>query len=296
MTEQDINVHLDRCLKNKRCDDAAIIDTVDEAVEIGNSASKRRRVSSPAANTTQSTNNNASRGNNIFAHMMQRSAQLSKGDKCEVIRHRFHLHNKADGGFTTTWSSSEEDDVNSNDGNNNTAAKGEECVTLHDAKSPLSTIAWTATTTITTKKMKVVNTVDYNDPCDQQTLIEDGDNKLLELTISSSLPPREGDKKQHRLVQRHSRLSVSQLKSCLQKSIRRRAPLPAVRVAMELADRAWGELVRRLPIIVLEDSTLHPDFGLIVWLMVADSKVRFLFRFERSALFLKLYLFQCCRA
>jgi hypothetical protein len=40
-------------------------------------------------------------------------------------------------------------------------------------------------------------------------------------------------------------LKVSHLKSCLQKSIRRRAPLPAIRVAMELADRSWGDLVRR---------------------------------------------------
>lgn len=55
--------------------------------------------------------------------------------------------------------------------------------------------------------------------------------------------------------------------------MRRRAPLPAVRVAMELADRSWGDLIRRLPVIVLEDSTLHPDFGLLVWLMVAESKV-----------------------
>jgi hypothetical protein len=103
---------------------------------------------------------------------------------------------------------------------------------------------------------------------------------------------------------------VSQLKSCLQKSIRRRAPLPAIRVAMELVDRSWCDLIRRLvvraisllpiedtrnsahaqngltmhsdirlPIIVLEDSTLHPDFGLLVWLMVAESKVSCLLDF-----------------
>lgn len=64
------------------------------------------------------------------------------------------------------------------------------------------------------------------------------------------------------------------LKSILQKSIRRRRPLPAVRVAMELVDKALGELLRRLPIIILEDSMLHPDLPLLVWLMVAESKVR----------------------
>ena len=42
---------------------------------------------------------------------------------------------------------------------------------------------------------------------------------------------------------------------------------------MELMDKATGELLRRLPIIILEDSTLHPDLPLVVWLMVAESKV-----------------------
>lgn len=67
---------------------------------------------------------------------------------------------------------------------------------------------------------------------------------------------------------------MAQLKSILQKSIRRRAPLPSVRVAMELADKSFGDLIRRLPIIMLEDSFLHEDIGLLVWLMAAESKVR----------------------
>jgi len=58
----------------------------------------------------------------------------------------------------------------------------------------------------------------------------------------------------------------------LQKSIRRRRPLPAVRVAMELADKSWSDLIRRVPIIILEDAIIHNDFPLLVWLMVADSK------------------------
>ena len=63
----------------------------------------------------------------------------------------------------------------------------------------------------------------------------------------------------------------------LQKSIRRRRPLPSVRIAMELWDKAPGELLRRLSIISLEDSTLHPDLPLLTWLMVAQSKVRVCF-------------------
>ena len=74
-----------------------------------------------------------------------------------------------------------------------------------------------------------------------------------------------------RWVQRHSRLSVPVLKSMLQKSIRRRRPLPSVRIAMELADKALGELLRRLPIIILEDSTLHHQLPFLVWLMMAQS-------------------------
>ena len=80
------------------------------------------------------------------------------------------------------------------------------------------------------------------------------------------------DRQQRRYCRHHSRLSVPVLKSILQKSIRRRKPLPAVRVALELADKSLGDFLRRLPIIVLEDSTLHPDLGMLVWLMMAQSK------------------------
>lgn len=74
-------------------------------------------------------------------------------------------------------------------------------------------------------------------------------------------------------------LQVPVLKSILQKSVRRRRPLPAVRVAMELMDKAAGELLRRLPIIILEDSTLHRDIPLLVWAMVAESKVTTFMRY-----------------
>lgn len=94
------------------------------------------------------------------------------------------------------------------------------------------------------------------------------------ITLSSALPSHHeaSETVPPRWVQRHSRLSVPVLKSILQKSIRRRRPLPSVKVAMELADKSLGELLRRLPIIILEDSTLHPDFDLLVWLMMAHSK------------------------
>ena len=93
--------------------------------------------------------------------------------------------------------------------------------------------------------------------------------RLIELIVSSSIDTAT---KKPRLVRRHTRLSVPVLKSILQKSIRRRKPLPSVRVAMELADKSMDDLLRRLPIIMLEDSTLHPCLPFLTWLMVAHSK------------------------
>jgi hypothetical protein len=95
--------------------------------------------------------------------------------------------------------------------------------------------------------------------------------QVVEITVSSSIPSSTSTLPK-RLVRRHTRLSVPVLKSILQKCIRRRRPLPAVRIAMELADKSLGDLLRRLPIIIFEDSTLHPDLPLLCWLMVAHSK------------------------
>ena len=75
-----------------------------------------------------------------------------------------------------------------------------------------------------------------------------------------------------RAVQHHSRFSVGVLQSLLQKSVRRRKPLPSVHLAMELSDKSLGHLLRRLPIIALEDSTWHPQMDLVVWLLMAHSK------------------------
>ena len=106
----------------------------------------------------------------------------------------------------------------------------------------------------------------------KQTQIDSTERAELKLIVSSSIQSFNGELMSKRLVANHSKLSVPVLKSILQKLIRRRRPLPAVRVAMELIDKSWTDFIRRMPIIVLEDSTLHPDFPLLVWLMVASSK------------------------
>jgi len=98
---------------------------------------------------------------------------------------------------------------------------------------------------------------------------DESKDRDIELHVSSAIEP---ETKYRQLVAQKSRLSVPVLKSILQKGIRRRRPLPSVRVAMELADKSFGDLIRRLPIICLEDSFLHHEFPFLIWLMVAHSK------------------------
>ena len=67
-------------------------------------------------------------------------------------------------------------------------------------------------------------------------------------------------------------LSVSMLKSILQKNVRRRRAVAAVRVAVELARLDWTQFIRRVAVIMIEDGMLHPAFPLIVYLLIVDSK------------------------
>lgn len=244
VSEFDINDHLDRCLGG-HCDEK------DDGETNAKHASSISTVS--AVINTPPTKN-------VFSLMMERSSVVFSTNKSRnnddgnVIRHQFHLHNSE--GYVT-WTTQDNCDGGNHDGESNGTEIGA------SISADLSRdVHWSAI--IMMKKVKCINTKMVDTSYDERH-----QQKALELTMSSSLPYRIENM---RLVRKHSRLSVSQLKSCLQKSIRRRAPFPAVRVAMELADRSWAELIRRLPIIVLEDSTLHPDFGLLVWLMVAESK------------------------
>jgi hypothetical protein len=75
-------------------------------------------------------------------------------------------------------------------------------------------------------------------------------------------------------------LSVSQLKSALQKNVRLCRPAAAVRVAWALVAITDGggrrvgesELLRRLPIIAIEDVLPHPHLAAVVWMMAAHAK------------------------
>lgn len=63
------------------------------------------------------------------------------------------------------------------------------------------------------------------------------------------------------------------LKSNLQKCVRRRCETQAYATTLQLLRQDPSELLRRLPIIMLEDTLVHPRyFPELVWLMVAVSK------------------------
>ena len=61
-------------------------------------------------------------------------------------------------------------------------------------------------------------------------------------------------------------MTLGQLKSALQKNVRRGRREEAVNVAAALLRKDVVQFVRRFMIIVLEDAVLHPDFPLLSWL------------------------------
>ncbi|PNH10384.1 hypothetical protein TSOC_002885 [Tetrabaena socialis] len=66
--------------------------------------------------------------------------------------------------------------------------------------------------------------------------------------------------------------SPSALKSALQKAVRLGRGGCAARAALHLAKEDPAQLLRRLSIICVEDSILHPGLPLVVWLMAAQGK------------------------
>ncbi len=274
VSEVEVNAHLDNdcpqlnannCNKNdgeKSIHDIGDSNDINESIGVGTkNNTTNSRIDSEAAisdkNSLPRSMAPAGNTNNVFQHMMKNSAQIYSNNG--TIQQRFHLHNNQ-GMVSWTCEDDNKEDV--------------------PAKS--ADTKWSAT--IILKNVKTINLREDAEQQQHQSVVEGS----IHLTVSSSISPLASQQspqqtssstattttksKLSRLVQRHSRLSISHLKSCLQKSIRRRAPLPAVRVAMELADKSWTDLIRRLPIIILEDSTLHPDFVFLVWLMIADSK------------------------
>ena len=65
---------------------------------------------------------------------------------------------------------------------------------------------------------------------------------------------------------------VPLIKSNLQKAVRRRDNLIAIQSALALIQKDPIELLRRLPIIYIEDVCLMDSYSIVVWLMMADKE------------------------
>lgn len=69
--------------------------------------------------------------------------------------------------------------------------------------------------------------------------------------------------------------NVPYLISHLQKCIRKQDDILAIPTCYHLCKLNLSDLLRRLPIIMLEDTTLHESFTTIIWLMIACSDDKF---------------------
>eukprot|EP00040_Diaphanoeca_grandis_P019997 m.105986 g.105986 ORF g.105986 m.105986 type:complete len:539 (-) comp27694_c0_seq3:497-2113(-) len=66
--------------------------------------------------------------------------------------------------------------------------------------------------------------------------------------------------------------SIPLLKSHLQKCVRRSQTDKAVKTAKHLLELDQCQLLRRLPLIMIEDCALHSSFPTLVWMMAASAK------------------------
>ncbi len=67
-------------------------------------------------------------------------------------------------------------------------------------------------------------------------------------------------------------VNASLLKSMIQKGVRRRQTKKAIKLTAYLSQFSLQEVLRRLPVISVEDVILHPSMPILVWLMIAVTK------------------------
>ena len=248
VTERSINDHLDTCPKlTASSGDCGVAVACGEMVHPSTNDKQSTDCSQQRVDTVPEECNGSQQissddaaptkrrkvQDDAFAHMLKNSSKVYSALEKHTAMFAFHLNED----LTVTWSS-----------------------VTDDSKS--DSTCWAESLSL--KNLRVASTAKDDDG-------KLPPNQVVELALTSSIPSARAALP--RLVAKHSRLHPSHLKSCLQKSLRRRSGEQAVRVAMELIDRAYDQFIRRLPIIILEDSALHPDFGMLVWLMIAESKV-----------------------
>jgi hypothetical protein len=72
----------------------------------------------------------------------------------------------------------------------------------------------------------------------------------------------------------HTNANIPLLKSNLQKAIRRGNHIIAVSTALAILQREPIQLLRRLPIIFVEDVSLMDSFPIVIWLLMADKQYK----------------------
>ena len=234
-----VEFHTEQCLSTATADATNRAKTATKATEPATAASSTYVDNDKILKTKAKPNADTSK--DAFQHLMDQSKLLSR----PPLKQRFHLHSD----LTVTWEDVVDGEAHFKHGNVAVVSQSEQ--QCHVQQLPI--VQWSASTMLEASSSSTSREVE----------------RSIELIISSSIPSATTEIK---LISNLSKLSIPILKSMIQKSIRRRLPLQALKVAMELSVKSWGDLIRRLPIIMLEDAALHPDLPLLVWLMVADTK------------------------
>lgn len=93
----------------------------------------------------------------------------------------------------------------------------------------------------------------------------------LQLIINQNIFQQHNKSQQQLECSNSSNLTIGVLKSILQKAFRRRDLETVQQAASELAIKSWTEFIRRIPIIIIEDSILHPDLDALTFLLLIDG-------------------------
>lgn len=70
-------------------------------------------------------------------------------------------------------------------------------------------------------------------------------------------------------INKNNKNKIPLLKSHLQKNVRRNETMKAIKSAKEFLDIDFGQFIRRLSIIMLEDCVLHESYNVICWMTAA---------------------------
>lgn len=104
-----------------------------------------------------------------------------------------------------------------------------------------------------------------------ESTVQWNDMKLL-ITLGTSMKPHipQEEEKKKKIPINASLLSL--MKSNLQKCIRRKLTLKALKTTMRFLEWDENQFLRRLAIIMMEDVVLHESLSTVVWLNAAHSK------------------------